>query len=100
MTKTFTMHLYWNKYGTGDNTDPARFSLWSSDDIGDYYASAHVYVGPVEVQVDVPDDIDPKALELAHIRAQEQKVRAAFAQRMTELQRQANELLALDMDPV
>lgn len=86
MKQTFTMHLYWNKY--------SGFQLFATDTLkGDGY---NCYIHPVEVEVEVPDDFDPKAAEVAALRAEEVKLRAAYQARVTEIHRRINSLLAIE----
>ena len=80
-----TVHLHWTEYG--------GFTLSTCKDLGHPF----VYVKPVEVEVPVPVNFDPRAAKLASLKEEEQRVRAEFQARITELQRQQSELLALEM---
>lgn len=86
--KTFTLHLYWDELRND-------FEIWASANMSSHYS---IYVGPVEVEAEVPENFDVRSAKLAHIRAQETKLRAEFQARITELQRQAQELLAIEME--
>lgn len=93
--KTFTMHLY------------ARESLDFLGEKGEvvYKLAAWpdmegmgAYIGPVEVQAEVPDFFDVRT---ARIKAKEQelnRVRAEFQARITQIQREINELQAIEME--
>jgi hypothetical protein len=47
-------------------------------------------------EIDLPDDFDPRALQIAALEAEKQKVRAEFAARITEIDRQISKLQALE----
>lgn len=87
-----TFHIYWseNKY----TPELSRFVLFTSKDMSQY---GYVYVKPVEIEVEAPTDFDPRAAKLASLREEEKRVRAEFQARITELQRQQSELLAIEM---
>lgn len=85
--QTFTQHLYWDELRN-------EFELWASANMSSNYS---VYIAPVEVEAEVPDNFDVRAAKLAHIKGQEKKLRAEFQARLTELQRQAQELMAIEM---
>lgn len=89
-TQTFQMHLYWDDL----NHD---FEVWGSDSMKSRYM---LYVGPVDVTAQVPEKFDVRAAKLASIRAEEAELRAKFQARITELQREANELMAIEMEAV
>ena len=86
-----TQHIYWLE--TPYDERPGKFMLMPSNKVG----APFVYVGPVEVEVPAPRNFDPRAAKLASLKEEEQRVRAEFQARITELQRQQSELLALEM---
>ena len=90
-TITETQHLYWLE--TPYDESGGRFVLMATNTVG----APFVYVRPVEVTVPVPHDFNPRAAKLAGLREEEKRVRAEFQARITELQRQQSELLALEM---
>ena len=49
-----------------------------------------------EITFTLPDDFDPRADQVAALRKVQEKARADFTARMTELDRQIGELLALE----
>lgn len=87
MKQSFDLHLYWDELRN-------EFEIWASGNMSSHYT---VYVGPVTVEAEVPERFDVRAAKLASIKAQEMKLRAEFQARLTELQRQAQELMALEM---
>lgn len=83
-----TVHLYWHEV-------LQRWVVCTSKDLSQY--GGYIYVKAVEVEIPVPDDFDPRAAKLQTLREEEKRVRAEFQARITELQRQQSELLALEM---
>lgn len=55
-----------------------------------------VIVAPLDIEVEVPDNFDPRPKMVAALDAKIEETRAAFAARITELQEQRNRLLALE----
>jgi hypothetical protein len=93
--QTFQMHLY-AKESYEDpfsETKTTKFSLHAYDKM-DCFGP---YVGPVEVEVEVPDSFDMRAAKVKAKEAELQKTRAEFTARITQLQRELNELQALEM---
>jgi hypothetical protein len=63
-------------------------------DMSDY---GYIQVGePVEFEFQVPDDFDTRDAELSRLEKEEKGIRAAFTARITELQRQKAQLLAIE----
>lgn len=87
-TQTFSMHLYWDTLNN-------EYEMYAGRNLNSRYT---LYVQPVEVTVEVPESFDVRAAKLASIRAEEAELRAKFQARITELQREANELLAIEME--
>lgn len=51
---------------------------------------------PHEFEVETPDNFDPRPQQVAALKAKQQKVRAEFAARIVELDRQISELTCLE----
>ena len=51
-----------------------------------------------EFEVETPDDFDPRPQQVAALQAAKQKVRAEFAARITEIEKQISELTCIDAD--
>ena len=62
---------------------------------GDHYKDI-VVVRAHEFEIEVPDNYDPREQMLANLRAAKEKARADFAAKVTEYDRQINELLAIE----
>ena len=56
----------------------------------------YVTVMPHEIEVEVPDDFDPRQQQVAALEAEKQKARADFQRRVTEIDRQIQSLLAIE----
>ena len=54
------------------------------------------YVGPQEIEIDVPDNFDPRPAQIAVLEAQKQKVMADFQKSVTDINRRISELNALE----
>jgi hypothetical protein len=84
----FQQHLYSVDYGDGK----PQWRLWATPTMSDKYWTL---VGPVEVEVEVPDDFDARPAKIAALEAEKQKLRAAFAARVTEIEREISQLQAI-----
>jgi hypothetical protein len=92
--QTFTQHLYVaERFNPISETTEPRYQLHGLDGL----EFAGIYIGPVEVQVEVPESFDMRAAKLKAKQAELTKVRAEFTARITDLTRQINELQALEM---
>ena len=87
-TKTFTVHLYHSSLSYADDC----WSMFASDRMADRY---YTYVKPVEIEVEVPENFDPRPGKIAALQAEEEELRAAFAARVTEIQREISKLQAI-----
>ena len=56
-----------------------------------------VLIKPLDVEVDVADDFDPRPQQIAALREKQSKAAADFHVMNTEIMRQINELQALEM---
>ena len=56
-----------------------------------------VMVKPMEIEVDIPDDFDPRPQQIAALKAKQLKAAADFHAMNVEFMRQINELQALEM---
>lgn len=76
------------------NEDDHGFKLVSIDPTG--VIDGWVLVGRPTIEVDVPDDYDPRPQMVKALEAEKEKARADFAKRVMEIDRRINELLALE----
>ena len=54
------------------------------------------YVGPQEIEIDVPDDYDPRAQQIAALEKQKQKVMADYQKMVTDINEKISKLQALE----
>ena len=69
-----------------------RFHFFSCD-MGEH---GYINVMPHEIEIEVPDDFDPRPQQVAALEAEKQKARAEFQKRVTEIDRQIQSLLAIE----
>ena len=56
-----------------------------------------IMIKPLEIEVDIPDDFDPRPQQIKALQAKQIKAAADFHAMNTEIMRQINELQALEM---
>jgi hypothetical protein len=93
ITQTFYV-----RYDTDKNCDLLRWPRWDLSR-SKYEGDTYVNVGTAEVTFDVPDDFDPRPLQVKALEAKRAELHAQFAAAVTEINRQINELLAIDNTP-
>lgn len=89
-----TAHIYYKKYPweTEGNFEVFNFRFDDSTD--------HTYVGEQEIEIEVPDNYDPRAQQIAVLQKQRQKVMAAFQVTVDQINRQISELQSIEMNEV
>lgn len=60
------------------------------------YGTSAVAVRPHTLELEVPDEFDPRTAQLEALKHAKDKIRAEFTARVTELDEQINNLLALE----
>jgi hypothetical protein len=85
-----TVHIHFQKYTWEDKGDFQVFSCKLED--SDY----RTYVGPQEVEIDVPEDYDPRAQQIAALEKQKQKVMADYQKMVTDINDRISKLQALE----
>ena len=66
-------------------------------DASDIDGMGCLLIKPIEIEVDVPDDFDPRPAQIAALKTQQKKAAADFHAMNNEIMRQINELQALEM---
>jgi hypothetical protein len=84
-----TVHIHYLKYSWEDEGEYQVFSCKLGD------AEHRVYVGEQEIEIDVPDDFDPRAQQIAALEAEKQKVMADYQKSVTDINRRISELQAI-----
>ena len=74
-----------------------KFTVFDYDVTGSEYARGRVMVMPHNIEVDIPDDFDPRPAQIAELQAERTKVQAEFSARVTAIERQISELTCLEM---
>lgn len=57
----------------------------------------HTFVGEQEVEIEVPDNYDPRPQKIAALEKQKQKVMADYQKSVTEINHRISKLLALEL---
>ena len=93
MKKIIKGFITWekSKYATKPTIDFLTFDPRTVSSFESY-----VVVREHSIEIEVPDDFDPRPHQIANLRAEEIKLRADFAERITENARQINELQAIE----
>ena len=73
------------------------YDFWTQKDMT---ADGYTKVCPFEMTFDLPESFNPVEGFVKNLEAEKQKVRADFQARITEIDRQINQLLAIEMTEV
>ena len=90
MKATITAHLHYRKY---DFDEKGTFELFAVS-LGD--SDGRTYIGPREVEVDVPEDYDPRPQQIAALEKQKQKAMADYHKTVTDINERISKLQALE----
>lgn len=74
--------------------DDSGFRLYSFDP--SHYSSGTVLAARQMVEVEVPDNFDPRPQMVKALEAEKEKARADFSKRVMEIDKRINELMALE----
>ena len=85
-----TAHVHYQKYAWQEKGE-YRLASFKLDDTAE-----RTYVGEQEIDVDIPDDYDPRAQQIAALEALKQKVMADYHKSVMEINERINKLLALE----
>ena len=85
-----TVHIHYFKY---DWDAEGRFEVLSFKVDDDNYRT---YIGQQEIEIEVPDDYDPRAQQIAALEKQKQKVMADYQKTVTGINDRINKLQALE----
>jgi hypothetical protein len=86
------VHIHYNQYSWESNGDYTVYSCKLDD------TEHRTYVGAQEIEIDVPDDYDPRAQKIAALEAHKQKVMADFQKTMTEINTRISKLQAIEFE--
>lgn len=90
-TKHFDMKL--SRYVEGP-----EYSFHTSDTLGgSEYWRDHALVGPHEIIAEIPDSFDPRQQLVKNLEAEKRRLKAEFGKRVTEIDRQIQTYLAIEV---
>jgi hypothetical protein len=72
------------------------FLTWKPDDCDNVFG---FFVRPHSIEVELPDDFDPRQLQIAALERERTALRATFQARITEIEEQISKLLAIEHAP-
>lgn len=85
-----TIHIHHQQYSWEDTPTYTVFSVKLDDNEG------RTYVGAQEIEIEIPDDYDPRAQKIAALEKHKQKVIADYQKTVTEINRRISELQAIE----
>ena len=85
-----TAHIYHSKYSWQETGEFLLFYAKVDD------TEAMIHVGEQEVEVEIPDNFDPRAQQIAALEKQKQKVMADYQKMVTEINDRISKLQALE----
>jgi hypothetical protein len=84
-----TVHIHYIKYHFDEKGEFQVFSCQLND------GSHRTYVGEQEIEIEVPDNYDPRAQQIAALEAEKKKVMAEYQKTVTEITERINKLQAI-----
>jgi hypothetical protein len=84
-----TAHIHYVNYPWDD----AKFTIFSCKLEED---KNHIYVGSQEVEIDVPDNYDPRPSQISALQESLKKAAADYQKSVTDIKRQIAELQAIE----
>ena len=85
-----TVHIYYCKFDWDSESKFEVFSFKTDDD------NYRTYVGEQEIEIEVPDNYDPRAQKIVALEKQKQNVMAEYQKTVTEINERINKLQALE----
>jgi predicted DNA binding CopG/RHH family protein len=85
-----TVHIHYNQYSWEQTGDYTVYSCKLEDN------ESRTYVGEQEIEIDVPDDYDPRAQKIAALEKHKQKVMADYQKTVTEINARISKLQAIE----
>ena len=80
-----------------------HYSKWHWENEGEYQIfpckleddKQRIYIGEQEIEIEVPDDFDPREKQIAALEKEKQKVMADYQKTVTEINNRINNLKAI-----
>jgi len=85
-----TAHIHYEQYSWENQGSYSIFSFKAGD------TEHRTYVGEQEIEIEVPDDYDPRAQKIAALEKHKQKVMADYHKTVTEINDRISTLQALE----
>jgi poly(3-hydroxybutyrate) depolymerase len=85
-----TVHIYHTHYSWEKKAKFQVFSLKMDD------TEHYTYIGEQEIEIEVPNNYDPRAQKIAALQARKQKVMADYQKTVTEINARISELQAIE----
>jgi hypothetical protein len=85
-----TVHIHYNQFSWQNDGDYTVYSCKLEDN------QSRTYVCEQEIEIEVPDDYDPRAQKIAALEKHKQKVMADFQKTVTEINERISKLQALE----
>lgn len=90
MKITTTVHIHFQQYSWEETGQFCVYSCQMDD------SEHRTYVGSQEVEIEVPDNYDPRAQKIAALEKHKAKVMAEFQKTVTDINRRISELQAIE----
>jgi len=88
-----TVHIFHSKYSWEDKSEYHVFYAKVDDD------EHRTYVGAQEIEIEVPDDYDPRAGKIAALERKKKKVMADYQKTVAEINEKISKLQAIEYTP-
>jgi hypothetical protein len=85
-----TVHIHYNQYSWEQTGDYTVYSCKLDD------TESRTYVGGQEIEIDVPDNYDPRAQKIEALEKHKQKVMADYQKTVTEINARISKLQAIE----
>ena len=85
-----TIYIHYCKYAWDEKGSFEVFSFQADDN------EHRTFVCETEIEIEVPDDYDPRAQQIAALEKEKQKVMAEYQKNVTEINDRINKLQALE----
>ena len=85
-----TVHIFYSKYSWEDKGEYLGFYAKVDDD------ESRTYVGQQEIEIEVPDNYDPRAQKIEALQAKKLKIMADYQKTVTEINERISKLQAIE----
>lgn len=95
MKTVITQHLYWHKW---DWEEKGAFCIDKSDSLAKI-GPEYVLIRAIDVEIEVPDDFDPRPHQIATLREKQKEIRAESEAKLNNIEEQIQRLQCLEFQP-